>query len=548
MPAVGYLRVSREDSEQEKIETQRLLIEGHCRLHSVSLTEIYLDDDVSGVLPFERRSDGGRLLADARRKRFDTVYIYKLDRIGRDTRLILNLVNEFEELGIRLVSLKDGESIDTASPNGKLMLTLLAGFASFERDTIKQRTRDGAERVAEEGTYMGGIVPYGYARVGERRAARIVPAEEPLPGIGMSEAEVVRWVYRHVAIEHGSTVTAARTLNERGVPTRYALGGYQHKKGKRPCGKWTTSTVYAVLTKPLYKGFSAYTRQDGRVIEGTVPALVDEALWERAQQRLRDNAKYASRNSKRQYLLRGLLRCAHCGRAYTGNMCVARGQSYPRYGCYSGTGYAATQPRCRVRRLAAEPFEAWVWARVEEFLRNRESLIDDITREEQLAATNVAAMEKERDRVRDEISGKDFERRRVFALFRRNLIDDTGVEQQLREVDTEELELHRRLTELDARIAGSQDTELRMEAARLALAEAAVELLQHDLTWEEKRRLIEMVVEKIEIETPTGPRTKGSTVNVTFHFSFGRRETIAFGSSSPLQSNLILTRVFRYAA
>ena len=170
MAAVGYARVSKEDREQETIQNQRILIEGHCKLHNVSLGEIYFDDDVSGVAPIERRPEGRRLIQDAQRRQFDTIFIYKLDRIGRDARLILNLVSQLEDLGIRLVSLKDGESIDTASPNGRLMMTILAGFAGFERDCILQRTRDGAERVAAEGTYMGGIVPFGYRRVGERRA------------------------------------------------------------------------------------------------------------------------------------------------------------------------------------------------------------------------------------------------------------------------------------------------------------------------------------------------------------------------------------------
>ena len=66
------------------------------------------------------------------------------------------------------------EEFDTARATGRLMLTMLSGFATHEREVIRERSVAGTRRVAEAGVWLGGIVPYGYRRVGEKRDARII--------------------------------------------------------------------------------------------------------------------------------------------------------------------------------------------------------------------------------------------------------------------------------------------------------------------------------------------------------------------------------------
>jgi site-specific DNA recombinase len=541
MASVGYLRVSKEDREQQTFENQKQLIEAHCRQHGIPLTEWYLDNDVTGVMPFDLRPEGKRLLAAARRQEFDTVIVYKLDRIGRDTRLILNIISEFADLGIQFVSLKDGDGIDNSSPNGRLMTTMHAAFASLERDMILQRTRDGRERCAAEGTWMGGIVPFGYRRVGERRATRIAPAEELMPGCGMSEADVVRWVFRHIAIERGSTISATRKLNELGVPTRYALGGFSRRKQEKPIpsGMWSSATVYGLLTKPIYKGVATYKRREGEPIEQEVPALVDDALWERAQERLQENAKYSRRNGKRDYLLRGLLRCAHCGHAYTGNCGSVDGKPYPRYGCYSGSGLSPSRARCRVRRLSAEPFEAWVWAKLRELLTDPENFLADIAGRLENSAAEAASLDQERAKIAGEVAGKEAERKRVLSLYRRGAITDGEVDEQLDIIKKEEKALHRRLHAIESRALSSEEAKCRLAELKAVLPMVLRDYAAGSPTNEKKRRLLETFIEHIAIETLPEKGERGlRPVLCHFHYSFGDVATIAFDCSSTLHSNI----------
>ena len=163
MAVAVYLRVSTDEQrERQSINTQRDFAEKYCALHSLTVYRVYSDDGISGTIPVEQRPDGSQILKDAKLRRFDQLLLYRLDRLGRDTRLILNTVAELEKLGVRVRSMT--EDFDTGSSTGRLMLTLLSGFAAHERDAIRERSVAGTVRVAETGTWLGGIVPYGLSQ------------------------------------------------------------------------------------------------------------------------------------------------------------------------------------------------------------------------------------------------------------------------------------------------------------------------------------------------------------------------------------------------
>jgi DNA invertase Pin-like site-specific DNA recombinase len=120
----------------------------YCALHQLQIHQTYSDDGVSGTVPVESRPLGRHLLEDAQLHKFDQLLIFKLDRLGRDTRLILNTVDELEKHGVRVRSMT--EEFDTATSTGRLMLTFLSGFAAHERELIRERSMAGSNRLAED--------------------------------------------------------------------------------------------------------------------------------------------------------------------------------------------------------------------------------------------------------------------------------------------------------------------------------------------------------------------------------------------------------------
>src|ERR1043165_8283062 len=179
MPVALYLRVSTEEQrERQSIVTQRHIGNRYTELHGLPIYEVFADDGVSGTVPIEARPGGKRVLEAARHGKFDQLLVFKLDRLGRETRLILNAVAELEKYGVRIRSMT--EEFDTATATGRLMLTMLSGFAAHERELIRERSVLGTNRIAEAGAWLGGVVPYGYRKEGEKRQGRLVVSDEPI--------------------------------------------------------------------------------------------------------------------------------------------------------------------------------------------------------------------------------------------------------------------------------------------------------------------------------------------------------------------------------
>ena len=111
----------------------------------------FVDKGVSGAK--DKRPALDALLKDAKRRRFDVVVIWKLDRLGRSLKHLLFLVEELQALGIALVSL--GESIDATTPAGRLQFHVLSAVAQFERDRSRERVVAGLQRARAQGTRLG---------------------------------------------------------------------------------------------------------------------------------------------------------------------------------------------------------------------------------------------------------------------------------------------------------------------------------------------------------------------------------------------------------
>lgn len=113
-----YCRVSSEDQQERKtIENQIDYATKYCELNQLEIIKIYKDDGISGTTPFEKREEKKKLLEDAKKKKFDLVLVYKLDRVGRSARIILNTVHELEQCGIKIKSMT--EPFDTNDPFGR---------------------------------------------------------------------------------------------------------------------------------------------------------------------------------------------------------------------------------------------------------------------------------------------------------------------------------------------------------------------------------------------------------------------------------------------
>jgi DNA invertase Pin-like site-specific DNA recombinase len=115
------------------------------------ITTEYVDAGISGAK--ERRPQLDKLMADAHRRRFDVVIVWKFDRFARSVSHLLRALETFNALGVAFVSLS--ESLDTSTPAGKMVFTVLGAVAELERSLIAERVRAGLRNARAKGKTLG---------------------------------------------------------------------------------------------------------------------------------------------------------------------------------------------------------------------------------------------------------------------------------------------------------------------------------------------------------------------------------------------------------
>jgi DNA invertase Pin-like site-specific DNA recombinase len=148
MKAAIYTRVSTSD---QNVSMQLDELRAYCERRGLEVAEEYVDSAVSGAK--ESRPALNRLLADARRRRFDAVLVYRYDRFARSLRQLVNALGEFDALGIHFISLHEG--VDTSTPSGRLVFGIFASVAEFERSLITERVKSGQAAARRRGARFG---------------------------------------------------------------------------------------------------------------------------------------------------------------------------------------------------------------------------------------------------------------------------------------------------------------------------------------------------------------------------------------------------------
>src|ERR1017187_623777 len=148
--AVLYSRVSTLNHGQDP-EVQSREIREYCQRRGWPLVGEYVDAGISGAK--ERRPQLDRLIADAHKRKFEVIVVWKFDRFARSVSHLLRALENFRALGIEFVSLS--EQIDTSTPTGKMVFTVLGAVAELERSLIAERGRAGLRNARAKGKGLG---------------------------------------------------------------------------------------------------------------------------------------------------------------------------------------------------------------------------------------------------------------------------------------------------------------------------------------------------------------------------------------------------------
>jgi|ERR1051325_4945986 DNA invertase Pin-like site-specific DNA recombinase len=148
--AALYARVSTRQHGQNP-ETQLLPLRDLSTARGLTIIDEYVDIGISGAK--SSRPELDRLMRDSRKRRFDVVLVFRFDRFARSVKHLVMALEEFHALGIDFVSLN--ESIDTSTPMGKMVFTILAAVAELERALIRERVQAGVDRARRQNKRLG---------------------------------------------------------------------------------------------------------------------------------------------------------------------------------------------------------------------------------------------------------------------------------------------------------------------------------------------------------------------------------------------------------
>jgi site-specific DNA recombinase len=442
-------------------------------------------------------------MRDAELGLFDVVLVYDFSRMGRHEFDPLLVRRSLASNNVALCSIHEGDA-------DSLLFPILNAVANEERKTFLRRSANGMNEAARQGRYCGGIVAYGYPVEGHRNTSRLVPAEEVPSGSTMSEAAVIRHIYQRLAAGGWSCRRIADELNDLGVPTKYVLED-RGVRGRRTQGLWGAGRIRNMATSPIYRGEQLYGRRSDKqrnVVSAEVEALVSEEVWWAAQETLARNRAIA-KNTRRIYLLRGVLKCATCGHNFCGSSC--HGENW--YRCDGTLGRSdLVGERCSAKRLKGAYLEPVVWNDIERFLRDPGDILVELQRE---AAGDPAGerLHEERTRLDTALAERRDERERLLDLYQHGDITRPEFEERAERLKDTTGRIQGRLAAL-----ASQEDEHDDQHVGPDLLEELRRRLDEGLTAEQRQEVVRLLVHDITVHTDESDPARRQRAVIRYRF------------------------------
>ena len=473
-----YCRVSTAEQFESgySIGEQKERLLAFCKAKDWAVYEVYVDGGYTGS-NLERPAIK-KLQEDV--GKFDTVLVYKLDRLSRSQRDILNLIEvAFLPNGVDFVSMS--ESFDTSTPFGRAMIGILGVFAQLEREQIKERSSMGRKARAKEGKFHGGIhYPIGY----DYNDGKLI--------IHPYEAEQVRLIFRLV-IDGWSNRKIVEHLKKSGYKTRWGSWGVKN-----------SSKVHEIVRNPIYLG--TITSFD-IVVENAHEPIIDKETWARANHvKDRRQELFGKGKKEKKTLLAGFIWCKHCGLRYGTVMSyyTPKGQTekkwYTYYHCLTrfDMRYQGQRHLCNNKRWKMEELDSYVENEVSKLI-TEQNYFESIL-EKNKPSNEIKSFDAEINRI----SELDRQIERLMQLYS---IGSVPLEQLTKIID----ETHKEKTSLQETLKSHQKTPTSLNAEQITFMLENLRPIWAAATLEQKHHVLFSLIKRIDID--------GENVEISWIFS-----------------------------
>ena len=342
--AVIYARYSCDNQTEQSIEGQLRVCRDYAEKNDILVIDTYIDRAMTGTN--DNRPEFRRMIDDSKKKKFDCVLVYKLDRFSRNRYESVIHKKTLRDNKVKLVSamehIPDG-------PEGTMFESFLEAYNQYYSDELSQKVKRGMRETRLKGKYQGGWLPYGYFP----ENGRIV--------IDESKAETVRFIYEQY--DKGVSVdNIIKALDEKSVL-------YRGKKFQR-------SAVYFILTNEKYSGVYRFGNE---VYENMFPPIISKELFASVKKIRSQNNKSGSHSVKVTYLFRNKLICGYCGSPISAECGTTKNGEVKRY--YKCYGRKTKHNGCTKSQVRKELFEEFIMNAVIKEMNNpkfKEKMIDEL--------------------------------------------------------------------------------------------------------------------------------------------------------------------------
>ncbi len=433
-----YGRNSTEKQEQEgTIESQLEALRSFAKKNNYTIYNEYLDEGYSGELLDRPALD--RLRDDAKKKLFEAVLVHSPDRLSRKYIYLGILEEELKKSGVNFIFLNRPDAKDT--PEDNLLNGVQGLIAEYEKAKILERTRRGKMHKARSNILVTSIAPYGYQYIKVNKATNIFGHYE----VNLVEAKVVKLIF---------DMFLNKRLSVRGLIKELTHRGINPRQGKH----WQQSSLHRILRNETYVGIAYYnkhmriepknrdnskyhrTKNTSLAIRPkelwipiTLPdtlKIIDKKTFNAAQEQLKRNSEIYPRESKYEYLLRGLIKCGECDSPFKGE--PSHGKLFYRCGNRHRT---FPLPRtCNARTVGADELDNIVWNKFCEAMKNPHLINEQIAKLKEKEDKNKSVRLRDIKVVEAELNNTTTEENRLLDAYREHIISMEQLKEQMAKI------------------------------------------------------------------------------------------------------------------
>jgi site-specific DNA recombinase len=504
-PVAIYARVSSErQKEQETIGSQMAALLEHAASRSWTVPGEwqFLDEGYSGASLVRPGLDSLRdRIAEGQ---IDTVLVLSPDRLSRKYAYQILLTEEFHRQGAELVFVK---SPPATTPEERLLAQVQGMIAEYERAQIIERTRRGKRHRARQGSVnvLSGA-PYGYRYVkktdGGNASYEVIE----------TEAAVVRMVYERFTVQNLSIGAITRTLNEEGVATRNGDS------------RWERSTVWAMLRNPAYIGKACFGKTERKLrqritrplrrrggysnrcganqerprqewIEINVPALIGDATFALAQEKLETNKQFSRRRTIEPSLLQSMLVCGRCGYGLYRTSTRTSKRKLFYYRCLGSDAWRQFKHAvCECPPVRQDYLDGVVWDEVIRLLEDPALLQDEITQRLEAAKQADPVQQRQQHLVREQ-GRLDKSIERLLNAYQESLLSLEELRKRIEPLRKQQASVRSELEALETAVA-DQQRYLRLVES-LAPFQARLRARAESMDIGERQRIVRLLVKEV---------------------------------------------------